>query len=189
MARIKGALYENKLFSQITKSIEDEQLKKPAIEGIIKLAKEKGVTTRPFDIETFIQYCGISVIYEDLGDYSGYILPRPSGWLISVHQYDSPERQRFTLAHELMHYLYDKDFIEKTDGKYTERITFRDKDEEKNKNDIERQANLRASNLLMPEEDFRNEYNQNHDLEKIGKLFGVSKSAAWVRAKMLNLIG
>jgi hypothetical protein len=45
---------------------------------------------------------------------SGLIQPTtgaPSGFEIKVNKYDSPERQRFTIAHEIAHYLLHRDSI------------------------------------------------------------------------------
>lgn len=45
---------------------------------------------------------------------SGLIRPSPeapSGFEIKVNKYDSPERQRFTIAHEIAHYLLHRDVI------------------------------------------------------------------------------
>lgn len=45
---------------------------------------------------------------------SGQIEPfneAPSGYIIKLNRYEAPERQRFTLAHEIAHYLLHRDYI------------------------------------------------------------------------------
>lgn len=184
MARIKGVLYSDELFNTPKKNAVMLG-EKPQVGEFYEQAKQFNITTKPFDIEAFISYCGITIIYEDLGNYSGYILPGETGWMISAHQYDSKERQRFTLAHELIHFFYHKNEIESKKEKYNERITFRN---DANNNAIENEANLIAGELLMPTDDFITEYSKSQNLDKVGNIFGVSSAAAWVRAKQLNLI-
>ncbi len=76
---------------------------------------------------------------------SGEIRPNSdkSGFIIRVNRHDPPKRQRFTVAHELAHYLLHRDHI--LDG-IKDNVLYRS-----SLSDIlEQQANRLAADILMP---------------------------------------
>lgn len=78
---------------------------------------------------------------------SGMIRPSTSsrsGFEIRIDKHETPERQRFTLAHELGHYIHHRDRI--GDG-ITDDVLYRS---ERISNAEEVQANRFAANVLMP---------------------------------------
>jgi hypothetical protein len=71
--------------------------------------------TFPVKVGELAAALGLKVVTAPLEPkISGLIQPNgdtPSGFEIKVNKYDSPERQRFTIAHEIAHYLLHRDSI------------------------------------------------------------------------------
>lgn len=90
----------------------------------------------------------------------GQISFGPDEIFIDDYQASTPERARFTLAHELGHFLLDhKEFIAR-ETCHEEDIDL-ERSENMNLRDVKRmewQANIFASYLLLPTEQFRNEF-------------------------------
>lgn len=97
----------------------------------------------------------------------------------------SQMRDRFTIAHELGHYFLhhrapDEHIVGRRTGSFT-RL---------GRNVPETQANVFASNLLMPAGPFRLAFNNyDRDLSAVANHFQVSVPAARVRAEYLDLLG
>lgn len=111
---------------------------------------------------------------------SGSLSRANSYWLIQVNKSHSKIRQRFTIAHELGHYIYHKD-----DGdKFVDTTFFRGM----SSNNLEFTANKFASDLLMPEEDVRQliETENVRSVAELATKFGVSSAAMLYRVKELN---
>jgi Zn-dependent peptidase ImmA (M78 family) len=94
-----------------------------------------------------------------------------------------PERSRFTIAHELGHVIFDKDYI-KTHGSID-----RDgvaSDETYRQREVK--ANAFAAELLMPEEEFVDFFIKGGTIEEAAEYFFVSLMAAAIRATNLGLV-
>lgn len=108
----------------------------------------------PVDVEAVAKSLGIEVDYAFLdADISGQIERGPDGrYRIAVNAADSPSRQRFTIAHELGHYLYHRSLIE--DGVDDDRAYRSTSAGMYHNTKIgphqETEANRFAANLLMP---------------------------------------
>lgn len=101
---------------------------------------------------------------------------------IFIPNHTTHERDRFTIAHELGHYIlhYLSNVGPQANSKF--RI------DRYGNSAIEREANLFASSFLMPEGQFRDVFAQfSGDLSAVAMRFGVSEVTAQVRAKMLGL--
>lgn len=108
-----------------------------------------------------------------------------SGKVIAINRKDNFGHQRFTMAHELAHYLLDFD-VSKSIVYYNAYNTKEVESEE------EHRANFFAANLLMPEKLFREEFakaliknNLYLTVEKLSDVFQVSREA--VRRRILEL--
>ena len=109
--------------------------------------------------------------------------------MIMLNTKDSTEHQRFTIAHELAHYIFDA----VPEQKYYE--AYYRTDEERNNEVREYRANKFAANLLMPAAIFVPRYRfvagQLSDQRKVHIIlswdFGVSITAIKKRIKELNL--
>lgn len=104
----------------------------------------------------------------------------PGNFTIHLPPLTSDRRDRFTIAHELghyfLHYLHPQERGQMAFGRGS-------------RNRAETQANVFASSLLMPADAFRKAIGRyGHDWWQIGDEFGVSPSAASVRAQVLGLL-
>ncbi len=125
---------------------------------------------------------------------SGSIKKEGNTFVIYLNTNDSIERKRFTIAHEIGHFLLHKNYLDKgkelvdeskqpTPGVVLKRAINDDMDLEKRKMEV--QANRFAAELLMPEEMFKKVWNESIVIEEIAEAFNVSPSAVTVRAKEL----
>lgn len=103
-------------------------------------------------------------------------------FVINLPYHTSPQRDRFTIAHELghlvVHFLWKRHQKEKIPNLQAARDgTGRE----------EWEANWFAAAFLMPEAAFRTAYNKHNDIVRVAQIFDVSLAAAEVRAKGLGL--
>lgn len=165
----------------------DESLTKTYQRGykdIYRKAAEWGIRTNPLDIESVIKKFGIRIHYEEMdADLSGYIENRNNGWVIGINMYQSPRRQRFTLAHEFAHFLFDKAAL--SSGRHTDAIMLRSEESDS----LEQRANDFAADLLMPADRFRNQVDAGiRDVGELSEQFDVSMAAIRYRAFKLGYI-
>lgn len=128
----------------------------------------------PVNVERIVNDFGIKIMYAELGDNVSGAIKKDnlfggnSGYVILVNQADPKSRQRFTIAHELAHYLLHKEFIGdgiKEDTLYRSTLS----------NPMEKQANKVAANILMPRQlikDLMSQYNNN--IKNVAKKLQVS---------------
>ena len=114
---------------------------------------------------------------------SGKITRLPAGvYEIRINKYESLERQRFTLAHELAHFLLHRNEIARL-GEIADNVLYRSGASET----IEYEANRLAAQIIMPDEaisERQKAIGNNIDESIIGQLakeFGVSKSVMEIR--------
>lgn len=102
----------------------------------------------PVKLSTIAQALGVRLKASTLpAGISGEIRPdgeSPSGFTVRVNRHDSARRQRFTIAHELSHFLLHRDQI--GDG-ITDDVLYRSSISDAR----EAQANRLAADLLMPQ--------------------------------------
>ncbi|WP_170288224.1 ImmA/IrrE family metallo-endopeptidase [Marilutibacter maris] len=134
----------------------------------------------PVDVYSVAEFLGLEVQEEVMDDeLSGYIEPRKSGWVIGVNSYHHPNRQRFTVAHEIAHFLLHKPKERHLDVTFARRSGGRNK--------MEAEADSFAANLLMPESEVRDLISGGEtSLDRIAGRFGVSVMAAKYRAQSLG---
>lgn len=155
-----------------------------SIGDIYKRAKSWGVGTSPLDVEALLMAHGVRVIREEMAiDLSGFIERRQNYWVVGINQYQNSKRQRFTLAHEFAHFIFDAETLETS--KHVDSILLRSEEA----NPMERRANEFAAQLLMPKDLFDGYVNQGiRDVERLSDLFGVSMAAVRYRALKLGYI-
>lgn len=139
-----------------------------------RLAKTYSLVEQPLSVVELASALGIRVEKVPMDERtSGFLRRDGAVWFIGVNSLHHPNRQRFTVAHELGHYFLHRDQEPFEDG-----LLFR-KDNQFNL--LERQANEFAALLLMPPLDFSRALNH-HPIEDVAKIFGVSRQAAEYRA-------
>ena len=102
-------------------------------------------------------------------------------WCIFVNKYENKRRQRFTIAHELGHFIFHKN------NKSLEKDLIFFRDETNNKE--EREANDFASELLMPEKMVKAYIKEGYNtIQLLADKFDLSTSAVRYRVYKLGLI-
>lgn len=99
----------------------------------------------PVRLPELAKALGVSVKAATLAPgISGEIRPQGDGFVIRINRHDPPKRQRFTVAHELAHFLLHKDDI---GNGISDDVLYRSSLSDRR----EQQANRLAADILMPE--------------------------------------
>jgi len=151
-----------------------------------------GLYRVPIDPVVLAHKLGISLRNAKFSDESlvGMIAQRSGSSMILVNQSDSPNRKRFTIAHELGHHFLH---LQGEDGEFVdgEADLFRETPgtvETTDKAMMEVQANKFAASLLMPSELVRQEWDKLRSVERIARHFNVSEEAMGYRLNRLGLL-
>lgn len=145
--------------------------------------------TLPVDIESIAMQKGVSVIYRELPDDISGVLDThvPNMPVIIVNINHSKQRQRFSIAHELGHYILHTGFAGLRVDKQT---FFRNSLSEVGIDTEEIQANRFAAELLMPQDIVQSVFAKSGDiidcdddtvLRGMAQKFDVSLSAMSIR--------
>lgn len=128
-------------------------------------------------------------------DESGLIRKEGDDYVIYVNRSHPLTRQRFTIAHEIGHFIAHKDvldahkeFIDRSKSVFEPTPLMMHRDEMPKDADQlrkERTANTLAALLLMPERNFRQAWEKSPTVEGVAEHLKVSAAAATVRAKEL----
>lgn len=176
-------MIQNKNYQNVTRSFVNEILAK------------KNLAALPIDIEQISRSIGLNVVeYPFQEDISGVLVINEKGATIGYNANESSVRRRFSIAHELGHFILHSE--KNATGMFMDRLLFR-----KNittystkEESIEREANFFAANLLMPEElvvSEVNKLNPNRDddenIKLLAKKFDVSVSAMTYRLVNLGM--
>ena len=119
---------------------------------------------------------------------SGQITKEGDHYIIRVNRHEARERQRFTIAHELAHYLLHQDVIDSSPEGITDNVLYRSGAPES----IEYEANRLAADLVMPMDLIERRLTEDFDgrvteatIESLAATFGVSKAAMEIRLSTL----
>jgi Zn-dependent peptidase ImmA (M78 family) len=139
------------------------------------------------DIVQIANFLGLNVYEKILENTSGYIKIEDKNRNIYINSLDSNKRKRFTIAHEIGHYLLHRALIEHNcDTLYRNTNSL-------NRDMIEIQANRCAAALLMPRAQVQKYYTELSNAtyyEKVARMaeyFNVSAQAMDVRLLSLGL--
>lgn len=135
---------------------------------------------------------GISYCYGEYENYFDGMLEHDNGKFhiyINNEKHDNPKRHRFSFAHELGHYFIDEHSLalaQNLSAGHCSQIGFI------SERVVEREADLFAASLLMPETRVRKLYQKNRGfsfkaVETISKAFQVSIQSALYRVFFLDL--
>lgn len=104
----------------------------------------------------------------------------PAGYRIVINSQDAQRRQRFTFAHELAHFMLHRDLVDEViDNALYRSPNLGD--------DMERQADRFAAQLLLPAQEVRRAYKADKALARLAERFNVSDSALRIRLRELRL--
>lgn len=133
------------------------------------------------DIKKIVSNLGGNIVYREyddifLPDDGTIFVDGPNNFEIHLPNFTGPLRDRFTIAHEIGHYVLHSRFGEN-----------KIKVARFGSGPTEREADWFAAGFLMPEEEFKKDYKKPLSLEMIAAKYLVSVDVASVRAKQLGL--
>jgi Zn-dependent peptidase ImmA (M78 family) len=140
------------------------------------------LTTAPVDLDGMAAGLGLRVFYDSNAPDSeaGRIQREGGRYAITVNGRDAPRRRRFTLAHEIAHYVLHRDLI--GDG-IVDSPLYRSGLPDT----IESQANSYAASLLMPAALVRGHWRGgNRSVVQLADIFDVSYEAMKIRLQSLG---
>lgn len=147
------------------------------------------ITAPPILAEKLAKNYGLTVKYaifkEEYSNISGFIVPLSTDnkvCQIIVNAAEHPNRQNFTIAHELGHFLLQHV------GKPDYEVLYRRPIGDSNTKELEQAANCFAANLLVPKQ-MLEEYIKKYPLitnEQLASIFGVSTEVIGYRRNNLS---
>lgn len=153
-------------------------------------SREKEVLARymadyPVKLGALAKELGVRIRVSSLGTgVSGQISREDDGYTIKVNRNEARERQRFTIGHELAHYLLHRDVIDSSPDGITDNVLYRSGAPER----IEYEANRLAAEIVMPMTLIEKELQERFggvvteaSIEALAKRFEVSKAAMEIR--------
>ena len=164
-----------------------------------RLIEQLAISHLPIDVENIADQLGLSVIYDDLGpDVSGLLVTNTDGAHIFVQAHDHENRQRFTVAHEIAHFILRHQF-ESGKHVHVDRGNFISQRGPRSSEGIdskEIEANQFASCLLMPFKFIQQSVSSltgdgpllDHHVEQLAEEFQVSEQAMTIRLTTLGLL-
>lgn len=146
-------------------------------EEMWQFAKDNGINELPISLDKLVQKLNIRLREKSLdNEISGELYRdlEDGGWVIIVNSNQTAARQRFTIAHELGHYVLHRN---ESDA-FEDEIFFRSGEKDLS----EYQADNFAAELLMPKELFTQALNKEGcTIESLSAQFGVSYVATRIR--------
>lgn len=123
------------------------------------LLAEHEIDSVPVPVEAIARAEGLPIVETEMeADVSGALIRGGNLQGIAVNARQSPVRKRFTVAHELAHFLLEHVDNDHVDWKFT--VIRRDGRSSEAEDDQEIAANFFAANLLMPKEKIRSDVEQ-----------------------------
>lgn len=153
----------------------------------------------PIDLEAVAKHLAIRVLYEDMAeDMSGLLVVKAGKRAIGVNRNHHRNRQRFTIAHEIGHFvLHHKSFVDPKNDLHWDKkwAYFRSSAESAGDKQDEYEANQFAAELLIPEDllrDFiereRIDLSDDIDISRLAEALQVSEQALTIRLIVLKMV-
>ena len=154
---------------------------------VTKLLEQNKIETLPVPVGDLARKMGVEIRYSPFdGDISGMVFRHEERVVIGVNSLHHPNRQRFTIAHEIGHFLLHKGKEVHVDRTF--RVNLRNDVSSQATDPTEIEANRFAAELLMPYDmiiddlvkhgiDVENE----EDFKELSKKYGVSVQAITFR--------
>jgi Zn-dependent peptidase ImmA (M78 family) len=135
----------------------------------------------PVDVYALADDLGLKIFFENLSasKVSGKLVRDNDNFHIVVNNADPVSRQRFTIAHEIAHFVLHRDLIDrelKDDVMYRSGLS----------DTYEIEANRLAADILLPSDRVKVEYRKKPALVPLADKFQVSVEALRVRLKQLG---
>jgi Zn-dependent peptidase ImmA (M78 family) len=159
-----------------------------------ELLERLNVQNVPVSVDKIAKAVGAQVVFSPLDDeLSGMVLVKGDRMLIGVNSLHHPNRQRFTIAHEIGHLELHRRFITDkihVDKKFT--VLMRDPNSATGTDRLEIEANRFAAELLMPEWAVRRllereliDIDDDRTVADLAKKFRVSRQA--LQYRLINI--
>jgi len=173
-------------------NINERRIEKRAL----SVLDESNIDSFPVDLDSISASLGVTIRYEDLDDdVSGFLMVDSDNAVAVINNNHHSNRQRFTIAHEIGHFCLHTNNTKKeslfVDKAYS--IHHRNKKSSTGTDKKEREANLFASILLMPEsmvdeavDDLELDFFNDEDIPLLAKKIGVSDQALGFRLARLE---
>lgn len=153
-----------------------------------KIVNEIKASTPPIDLNKILLHIGINLLpYSFPEKISAILLKENNMLVIGVNKTHHINRQRFSIAHEIGHYLLGHykdifvDMSEISEGRFDVSDTDHNKVQEL-------EANFFAGELLMPATMLKKDFAKLRNVEEIAKQYEVSKNALWIKLIKLKLV-
>ncbi len=162
-----------------------------------KLVETHGISAPPVDIEFIARTLGIEVVLDDLGnDVSGLLVSRGRTACIAVRKTDAPVRRRFTIAHEVGHFVLGHSLQQKAlvHADQQHQVIYRSQSASEGLDPREVQANQFAASILMPAKLLREAAARlgaplrDTDVSTLAREFKVSEVAMTIRLTTIGLL-
>lgn len=158
----------------------------------IQLLKRLGITQVPIPVDNIAKLLNIEIGFASSEEFSGMLIRRNKSALMGINNNETYLRQRFTIAHELAHYL-----LEKKDTFIDDKEAIQYRNNQNNTRDkSEIVADKFAAAILMPKNIIKKDFMKlfegkifhEEDLEYLSEKYLVSKEAMKYRLINLRLI-
>lgn len=144
------------------------------------------LSEHPVKLGAIAKQLGVKVLVSTLPrGTSGQISQEDGTFVIRINRHEAKHRQRYTLAHEIAHYLLHRDKIRES-GEWSENVLLRSGQPES----VEFEANRLASDLVIPSAQLAAvaaEYTgpiTNEIIEDLARRFRVSTAAMEIKLQM-----
>jgi Zn-dependent peptidase ImmA (M78 family) len=118
-------------------------------ERVTALLEDHGIKEPPVPVDTIAEHLGLEIRFAPLaGDLYGALIRNNHEMYIGVNSLNHANRRRFTIAHELGHFVLHKGIKVHIDKDF--RVNWRNDDSSQAVSDEEMEANRFAAELLMP---------------------------------------
>jgi len=149
------------------------------------------------DLDAICESNGIELLegrFEE-ENLSGALIKDGEKWSIVVNESHPRNRKRFTIAHELGHFFAVKHgsvqaeiFLEEQNNVIREYALMKRAEEiEDGKYQVERQANMIAAEILMPDQMVQKLYDKKYSVAELAEEFGVSEIAMTNKLKSMGI--
>lgn len=148
-------------------------------------------TSIPVQLGAMAKELGVSVKLSTLKPgISGHIRNENGEYTIRINRHEVRERQRYTLAHELAHFLLHRNEIDRT-GEIVDNVLYRSGASQQ----IEYEANRLAADLVMPMDAVMRQLKllepltSEEVIDRLAEVFQVSKAAMEIRLSVAEALG
>lgn len=150
---------------------------------------ERHLSTLPVRLGDLARELGVAIKVSSMGTgISGQVAREGNQYVVRVNRNEARERQRFTVGHELAHYLLHRDLVDSSRDGITDSVLYRSGAPER----IEYEANRLAAEIVMPIALVERELNDQYGgivteatIEGLASRFEVSKAAMEIKLSTL----